>query len=189
MEELISKFSAHYKVEMAECRQLLSNFSEFGCAKKDTLVVPGGFNDDVYVLRRGMLRAYMTDGDSDISLWFAYPGDVVFDVWCFCRHEVSPIGIEAMTEVSALAISKEKLESLCGESHLCANLFRKILEGHAADYEENIISLLECGGGMERYLSILKRHPELLQHIPLNKLASYLRLAPQSLSRIRAMIK
>lgn len=189
MKELIDKFMQHYKIEKAECEQFLSYFSEFGCAKKDTLVMPGGFNDYVYVLREGMLRAYMPDGDSDISLWFAYPGDVVFDVWCYCRQEASPIGIEAMTEVSALVIGKEKLASLCDESHLCANVFRKILEGHTVDYEENTISLLGCDGGLERYLSILKRHPELLQHVPLNKLASYLQLAPQSLSRIRARIK
>lgn len=77
-----------------------------------------------------------------------------------------------MTQVSALVASKEKLISMCNESHLYANVFRKILEGHAADYEENTISLLECDDGLDRYLSILKRHPELLQHIPLNKPAS-----------------
>lgn len=189
MEKLINRFSEHYKIDRSECGQFLSNFSEFRCTKKDPLVTPGGFNDNVYVLREGILRAYMPDEDNDISLWFAYPGDVVFDVWCYCRQEASPIGIETMTEVSALVISKEKLSSLCDESHQHANIFRKILEGHSADYEENTINLLECDGGLERYLSILKRHPELLQHIPLNKLASYLQLAPQSLSRIRARIK
>lgn len=189
MKELIDIFSQHYKIEKTECEQFLSNFSEFGCEKKDNIVVPRRFNDNVYVLREGMLRAYMPTEESDISLWFAYPGDIVFDVWCYCRREVSPIGIEAMTQVSALVVSKEKLVTMCDESHLYANVFRKILEGHAVDYEENTISLLECDGGLERYLSILKRHPELLQHIPLNKLASYLQLAPQSLSRIRAQIK
>lgn len=172
MNEMIDRFSQHYKIERAECEQFLSNFSEYDCAKKDNIVMPGGFNDD-----------------SDVSLWFAYPGDVVFNVWCYCRNNSSPIGIEAMTQISALVISRERLTVMCSESCLYANVFRKILEAHAADYEENTISLLGCDGGLERYLSILKRHPELLQHIPLNKLASYLQLAPQSLSRIRARIK
>ena len=52
------------------------NFSEFECTKKDNIVIPRGFNDDVYVLREGMLRAYMPTGESDISLWFVYPGDI-----------------------------------------------------------------------------------------------------------------
>lgn len=189
MNGLTDKLSQHYNIEKTECEQFLSNFSECGYAKKDSIVVPGGFNDNVYVLREGLLRAYMPAEENDISLWFAYPGDIVFNVWCYCRQEKSPIGIEAMTQVSAMVIGKEELAPRCAGSHLYANVFRRILEGHAADYEENTISLLECDGGLERYLSILKRHPELLQHIPLNKLASYLQLAPQSLSRIRASIR
>lgn len=172
MNELINIFSSHYKIERTECEQFLSIFSEYDCAKKDNIVIPGEFNDNVYVLREGMLRAYIPTGESDISLWFAYPGDIVFNIWCYCKNNASPIGIEAMTQVSALVANKEKLISMCNESHLYANVFRKILEGHAADYEENTISLLECDDGLERYLSILKRHPELLQHILLNKLAS-----------------
>ena len=76
MKELIDRFSQHYKIEKAECEQFLSNFSEFECTKKDNIVIPGCFNDDVYVLREGMLRAYMPTGESDISLWFVYPGDI-----------------------------------------------------------------------------------------------------------------
>lgn len=189
MKELTDKFSQHYKIERTECEEFLSVFSECGWAKKDNIVIPGGFDDNVYVLREGLLRAYMPTEENDISLWFAYPGDVVLDVWCYCREEVSPIGIEAMTDVSALVVGKEKLAAMCDGSHSYANVFRKILEGHAADYEANTIGLLECDGGLERYLSVLKRHPELLQQIPLNKLASYLQLAPQSLSRIRSKIK
>lgn len=189
MNNLTDKLSQHYKIGRSECEQFLSIFSECSYVKKENIVTPGGFNDNVYVLREGLLRAYMSTEENDISLWFAYPGDVVFDVWCYCKQEVSPIGIEAMTQAHTLVVSKEKLTSMCVHSHLYANVFRKILEGHAADYEENTVSLLECDGGLERYLSILKRHPELLQDIPLNKLASYLQLAPQSLSRIRARIK
>lgn len=189
MNKLIELLSQHYKLDRSECEHFLSIFYECDCAKKDTIVIPGRFNDNVYVLREGLLRAYMLTEESDTSLWFAYPGDIVFNVWCYCRQETSPIGIEAMTQVHMMVASKEKLLSMCAKSHPYANAFRKILERHAADYEENAISLLECDGGLERYLSILKRHPELLQHIPLNKLASYLQLAPQSLSRIRARIK
>ena len=38
----------------------------------------------------------------------------------------------------------------------------------------------------ERYLSLLEQMPELLQHVPLKHIASYLYITPQSLSRIRA---
>ena len=38
----------------------------------------------------------------------------------------------------------------------------------------------------ERYLALLEDNPELLRHVPLKYIASYLYITPQSLSRIRA---
>lgn len=70
-----------------------------------------------------------------------------------------------------------------------ANAVRHVFERHALEFEGNVLSLWDCNDGMERYLSILQHHPELLQHVPLKKLASYLLITPQSLSRIRANIK
>ena len=40
----------------------------------------------------------------------------------------------------------------------------------------------------ERYLTLIKETPELLQYVPLKHIASYLWITPQSLSRIRAKI-
>lgn len=40
----------------------------------------------------------------------------------------------------------------------------------------------------ERYLTLIKETPELLQYVPLKHIASYLWVTPQSLSRIRAEI-
>lgn len=81
MNELINRFSSHYKIERTECEQFLSIFSKYGCAKKDNIVIPGEFNDNVYVLREGMLRAYIPTGESDISLWFAYPGGILYSIY------------------------------------------------------------------------------------------------------------
>lgn len=61
-------------------------------------------------------------------------------------------------------------------------------ELHAIETKKSNMSQFECENEMKRYLYILIRHPELLQHIPLKDLASYLQLAPQSLSRIRSQI-
>ena len=41
----------------------------------------------------------------------------------------------------------------------------------------------------ERYLTLIRETPELLQHVPQKHIASYLWITPQSLSRIRAKIK
>jgi len=39
---------------------------------------------------------------------------------------------------------------------------------------------------LERYNAVLRRSPQLFQHVPLRHIASYLRMSPETLSRIRA---
>lgn len=53
----------------------------------------------------------------------------------------------------------------------------------------NVETWLINGGASqarERYLALLEDNPELLRHVPLKYIASYLYITPQSLSRIRA---
>lgn len=149
----------------------------------------GDFNDSLYIVDEGILRAYRSEDDPNLTLWFAFAGDVVIDMFCYCGGGKSPIGIEAETDVSAFVITKEQLEQACAASLKAANALRHIFERHALEFEGNILSLWDCNDGMERYLSILRRHPELLQHVPLKKLAYYLLVTPQSLSRIRANVR
>lgn len=153
------------------------------------IIEKGGFNDSFYIVRKGILRAYVPDEGGGQTLWFGYPGQAIFDVWCYNSGRLSPISIEAVIPCELYYIPKDELETLCSASLSVCNLVRKIFIGHAAESEESFTSLFECDRGMERYLSILKRHPELLQNVPLKNLASYIHLAPQSLSRIRSQIK
>lgn len=157
--------------------------------KNRNLIEKGVFNDNFCLIRKGIIRAYIPDVDGEQTLWFGYPGQTVFNVWCYHYGSPSPITIEAVTACELYCITKEDLENLCENSHVACNIVRKILTGHAAEAEESFTSLFECDRGMERYLAVLKRHPELLQNVPLKKLASYIHLAPQSLSRIRSQIK
>lgn len=157
--------------------------------KNKCIIEKGEFNDNFYFIKNGILRAYIPEDKGEQTLWFGYPGQAIFDVWCYHNGGLSPISIEAVIPCEMYYISKEKLEKLCAESLPICNLARKIFIGHATESEVNFTSIFECDRGIERYLSILKRHPELLQNVPLKKLASYIHLAPQSLSRIRSQIK
>lgn len=153
------------------------------------IVEKGGFNDNFYIIKKGILRAYVPSGVSEQTLWFGHPGQAIFDVWCYNNGSLSPISIEAVIPSELYFIPKIELENLCAKSLPICNLVRKIFMGHALESEASFTSLFECDRGMERYLSLLKRHPALLQNVPLKKLASYIHLAPQSLSRIRSQIK
>lgn len=178
-----------YNLEIDVTREFLAHFRMVEADKNSILIEKGGFNDNFYIIRKGILRAYVPVDGGEQTLWFGYPSQAIFDVWCYHNGAHSPISIEAVMPCELYYIPKAEIEALCGVSLPMCNLVRKIFIGHATESEESFTSLFECDRGMERYLSILKRHPELLQNVPLKKLASYIHLAPQSLSRIRAQVK
>lgn len=189
MNDFENKIAEKYDLDFDATIDFVRRLCPVEVDKNVHIIEKGGFNDNFYIIRKGILRAYIPSEDGEQTLWFGYPGQAIFDVWCYNNGGLSPISIEAVIPCELFYIPKSEIEELCAESLAMCNLVRKIFIGHATEAEESFTSLFECDRGMERYLSLLKRHPELLQNVPLKKLASYIHLAPQSLSRIRSQIK
>lgn len=189
MNAFIDNFASKYGIDVENAQRFVEQFNVAEIRKGDLIVEQNSLNDNFYILKDGIIRAFVPTEDGEQTLWFGYPGQVFFDVWCYHWCKPSMIVIEAVTPGVVYFVCKDKLERLSDRSHVICNIVRKIFEGHAAETEESTTSLLMCDNGLERYLSVLRRHPELLQQVPLRKLASYLQLAPQSLSRIRSQIK
>lgn len=189
MNNFENKIAEKYDLDLEATRHFLARMQFIKIDRNAHVIKAGGFNDSFYFIKKGILRAYMPVNDVEQTLWFGYPGQAIFDVWCYHHGALSPISIEAVIPSELYCMPKSELEALCAESLSVCNLARHIFIGHATESEESFTSLFECDRGLERYLAILKRHPELLQNVPLKKLASYIHLTPQSLSRIRAQIK
>lgn len=99
----------------------------------------------------------------------------------------SVISIEAISDNLLYRIEKSELESFFHSSVSAANLGRKMFEREILVFEERLINEGSTQA-QERYLKLLEDAPELLQHVPLKHITSYLYITPQSLSRIRAEI-
>ena len=189
MENFESIIAEKYDLSAKVTHEFVESLELIGLDRNVSIVAKGEFNDSFYILKKGIVRAFIPVDGGEQTLWFGYPGQAFFDVWCYHYGSMSPISIETVIPCELYRIDKQSIENMCEVSLPVCNLVRKIFTGYLAEAEESFSSLFECDSGMERYLSILKRHPELLQNVPLNKLASYIFLTPQSLSRIRAQLR
>ena len=189
MKEVIEKFCSECGIDTESMEALIANMTDVRFKKGDVVIECGDMDDSIYIIKTGIWRSCIDRDGSELTLWFSGDSSFVVDVWCYQRHEPSRIRIVSETDSCACRISKAEIERLCAGSLVISNTIRRIFEYHAATYEESNMSLLECQTGEERYLTLLRNSPELFLRIPLNKLASYLRLTPQSLSRIRASIR
>ena len=92
-----------------------------------------------------------------------------------------------MCDSVAYSISRATLNQLYHSSIGLANLGLRLMD-HQLLLQENWLINSGSPRAKERYLTLIKETPELLQYVPLKYIASYLWITPQSLSRIRAEI-
>mgnify|MGYP001173907533 FL=1 len=174
-----------YGLSASESEQLLAQMERLTYRKGEHIVREGERNSSLYLVAQGIWRVhYLRDG-VDISLWFASEGDTLFSSWSYVADRPSLTSIEAMSDSMVFRISKQKMETFFTSSIAFANIGRIIFERQFLDMENWMIN----GGAAQakqRYLALLEQNPELLQHVPLKHIASYLMITPQSLSRIRA---
>lgn len=187
METFEEKFRNRYQLSEADASALLSHMEEVRFKKREVIVQEGTKNTNLYLIKEGIWRGHYLKDGVDTSIWFASKGEVAFSVWGYVDNSYSQISIEAMSDSIAYCISKAALNELYSTSIGLANLGRRLME-HQLLTTENWLISAGSPRAKERYLTLIKETPELLLHVPLKYIASYLWITPQSLSRIRAGI-
>ena len=187
METFEEKFRNRYQLSEADASALLSHMEEVRFKKKEVIVQEGTKNTNLDLIKEGIWRGHYLKDGVDTSIWFASKGEAAFSVWGYVDNSYSQISIEAMSDSIAYCISKAALNELYSTSIGLANLGRRLME-HQLLTTENWLISAGSPRAKERYLTLIKETPELLLHVPLKYIASYLWITPQSLSRIRAGI-
>jgi CRP-like cAMP-binding protein len=171
---------------MSDVEALKAHMTRMEILKGDTLVRRGGRNTDIYIIVDGIWRAsYVNSDGNDITLWFASKGDLLFSSWCFVGNMPSMIALEAMSDGVVYGISRSDAEDFFMSSVEAARIGRRLYEKEIFEIERWLLSS-GAPRARERYETLLDEKAELLQHVPLKYIASYLFITPQSLSRIRA---
>lgn len=187
MEPFFRKFCDKYDLPEQIGLHLCCRMERQCFRKGECIVRQGCRNPDFYIVGSGIwLGHYLNDG-VDVSVWFAGEGEAIFSTWGYVENAPSLITIEAMCDSEVYRISKADAEAFFASSVEAANFGRRIFERQFLGLENWI---LNSGSprAEERYLTLMAENPELLQYVPLKRIASYLWITPQSLSRIRARI-
>lgn len=144
-------------------------------------------DSNVYIITKGIWRAYHFKNGEEATAWFATPGELVFSVWGYISDEPSRLSFESMTESEAICLSKEELHRHFNSSITMANLGRRMLENFILLYENWLMDLWKKNA-FERYLTLLDEYPEVIQQIPMKYIASYLGVTVQSSSSVISRI-
>ncbi len=188
MDNLIDIFSGNYGIERNAASELIKQMERVSFRKGETVVKSGAFDDSLYILEYGIWSGAKSASFGDAVVWFAFGGEAVVDIFCYNAQRPSKIDIISETDSSAWRISKTRVDRLCETSLGIANAIRKVFETNACHFEDEVVWMADKENASDRYRALIDDHPELILNVPLKKIASYLWVTPQSLSRIRAAL-
>lgn len=151
--------------------------------RNDFLNVKGQVDTDVYFVESGSLRIFVMDRQEERTIRFGYRENLIVALDSFLLGRPSEMYIQAIKKTTVRVITKVQIEQFL-ELEGNRKLWTQILENLIVQQMEREVDIL-TSSPKERYERVLKRSPKLFQEIPNRHIANYLRMSPETLSRLK----
>lgn len=155
--------------------------------KNKIITQQGKIENYTYFILKGIVRLFIETADKDITLDIHFANDFANGYTSFLTRKPSHFNVQALTDVELIAISYDNLENLYSNIPAGNFISRRMAEFTFVRKATREVDFL-TKSPTERYLNLITSRPEIIKHIPLNYIASYLGITPQALSRIRKRI-
>lgn len=171
-----------------EITTLCSVLSLLSLKRDEYLLTEGQVCDFIGFVNTGVLIYFKTKESGDeVTTDFAFEGDWVNINLSRLANVPSTLSIRAIEECEVVMLKQKDLNDLYQRIPKLERLGRILTEQAYINIVDQTVEL-QIHSAKERYENLLKRHPKLLQKVPLYHIANYLGIAPKSLSRIRKEI-
>lgn len=148
------------------------------------LKVGGSTDTNLYYVVSGSLRIYFEDEYEEQIIRLAYQGNFIAAMDSFISDQASELYIQALKKTKLKMLTKAAYLKLIHQNSVNLDLWHQSmlqLIYEQLEREKDILTF----SPLKRYQRVLKRSPQLFQEIPLKYIASYLRMTPETLSRIK----
>lgn len=156
---------------------------EFVLNRNDYLNKKGIIDSNLYFIKKGAIRIYTQDDEIENTIRFGYKKNIVTAIDSFFSGKASLFYMQALKQTRICSISKSSFKSFIDKQEVYSKAWESILEELILQQIDREIDLLISNPRL-RYERVLKRSPQLFQEIPHKYIASYLRMAPETLSRL-----
>jgi CRP-like cAMP-binding protein len=152
--------------------------------EKDTIVLAEGrICRHLYFLESGLLRFFTLKNGEEVTKYFTDIPYCFTSQKSFNTRQPAKESIETLEDSVIWQMSYEAAHALLALP-VWSTFIRKLVQ-EVQELTEEIMLDLQTETAENRYKKMLLDNDPLLQRVPLRHLASYLGIAPQSLSRIR----
>ncbi len=156
-------------------------------SKRDVFVAEGKVCREIAFISKGSFRYYKMIDGIEVTTFFSFENNWVSAYTSFLTQAPSYVTIEAMEESETFIISYENMQYMYEHHPIFERFGRLMSEYLVTCLDERMYSLL-LTTPEERYLKTLHDNSLYFERVPQHYIASYLGVAPESLSRIRKRV-
>ena len=141
----------------------------------------------MYFLNQGITESTVLYGEMEKTLSFYFPNSFFSAFTSIIANNPSHVQITAITDCVVEEYFIADYQKACESSLLLNKIGRVEMEQAFIKKNQREIDFL-TKTTEEMYLDLMKNNPEVLQNVPLKKIANYFGVLPETLSRIRKRI-
>jgi CRP-like cAMP-binding protein len=153
--------------------------------KNEYFIKAGDIPDKLAFIFRGIFRVfYLSESGNEHSLVFRSEGRPLFAYSAFLENTGSRHFFQAMEDSILLYITFRDWTGLLSGHPCWKAIYAKYLQILFVEKEDRETEFL-CDDAETRYLTFVKKYPQIAKRVPYYHIASYLGITPEALSRIR----
>jgi len=184
-EKLSQIFNSKVKLKEEELSSLLDKWNRpVELKRNDFLIKKDQTESSLFFVLNGSMRIYFPHQDDEICVGFAHDNNLICSYPSFILNKPSEYYIQALAKTEMMAINRSDFYSLFDAYRSIERAWRMLEEEALIGKIEREVEMLTFTPE-ERYHRLIKRSPHIFQIIPRKYIASYLRMTPETLSRIR----
>ena len=144
----------------------------------------GEVETQVHFVLEGTQTIHYLENDKEICVGFGYPGTILIAYPSFITGKPSDFYLQAIKRTELVSLPYAAWKNLQETMPKFKDVWYRLTEQALLGMMEREVEL-HIASNAERYERLLKRSPQLLQQIPQRYVASYLKMEPETLSRLK----
>lgn len=188
LEKMYQQLSVIHPVEEAAWEDFRSIWTTVSYKRKEVVTAAGEVERYLYWVIDGVQRGFHLHDQKEATVVFTYPGSFSGIIDSFLLQRPSRYFLETLTSSHFLRASYQQVETCRLQHPSIAELMYKALAFTTSGILERQIELMVYSAE-EKFRTLLKRSPHILQLVPHKYLASYLGIDATTFSKLLGTVR
>ena len=187
VEALISYVIGMHPLNESDIQYITDYFKSEHFSRGSILETENALAKKLYFVVSGFVMELSNNDGEEVVTQIVGPNNFITGFDSFAYGTPSNVAIKCVSNCEVLSITRSDYNSLNKQSSNWGSFCRHVYESVISSNQQRIKDLLILSAN-ERYLKLLSRQPDLILNVPIQYIASYIGIKPESLSRIRKKI-